>query len=106
MKYLKDNRGIKTVTNSTKNISEAITGLIKDKLDNGMSEADFIKLLSNKEEFKAFIKSEIENGVSEHSRQLKKCSEDVLMAGFKRCLKSMLPTGLVVAATAFEALLS
>jgi|TARA_B110000211_G_C14093145_1_gene560688 hypothetical protein len=84
---------------------EAITGIIKDKLDKGMSEADFIKLLSNKEEFKAFIKSEIENGVSEHATELKRCSEDVLMSGFKKCLKAMLPTGLVVAASAFEALI-
>ncbi len=94
------------MNHSTQNISEAITGLIKDKLDNGMSESDFIKLLSNKECFKAFVKSEIENGVSEHATELKRCSEDVLMDGFKKCLKAMLPTGLVVVASVFEALLS
>ena len=88
------------------NITDAISWLIKNKLEQGMSESDFIKLVTDQEGLKCFIKAELEHGVSEQAKQLKHCSEDVLVVAFKKCLKAMLPSGLVVAASAFEALLS
>ena len=94
------------MSNNEKNIIDAIAWLIKEKSYQGMCETDFVKLVSNPEELKSYIKTEIEYGVSEQAKQLKNSSEDVLNVAFRKCLKTMLPSGLVAPASEFEALLS
>ena len=84
-------------------MQELMTKFIQEKIDSGVEYESLIPFLTDKESFHAFVKSELETHTNKAYKALVNLGEDMLWGVFKRALKAILPTGLMVAASVLGA---